>query len=367
MRLDRVQRVMSREEIKGILLFDPFNIRYLTGYKPGGVLGSSVAVLSQEKEPWLIVPQAELKLATSSSWFQNIFGYHRQGTPETKHTLFNRLQEAIEQHKLQSIDIGVELNYISARRFEELKRLLPDAGFKNITASLNDLRMIKDEAEIEKLKTATQIAENGVRAALEFVQPGISEIEVAAEVERTLRRAGATGTGFPTVITTGPRTSCSYAPASRREIGPFESVIISVSAISDDYCSNVTRTVMTGKPSKKFVTLFNCAQDAIAKTQNQLTPETIVRDVALRIQRIAEERECLPYLHDTHGSSVGLQPFEPPHFIVSNETPLRPGMVFTIECGLFKPDVGGVYLSNTNVFHRDGTFETLNQIPLETI
>jgi Xaa-Pro dipeptidase len=367
MRLERIQRVMSREEVDGTLLFDPFNIRYVTGYKPGGVRGGSVVVLSQNREPWLIVPQSEYEQARSSSWFRNIQAYRRQGPNGTRSTLFDRLQEAAEQLKLQSVDLGVELDFISAIRFEELKRLLPDAGFKNITSSVIELRMIKDEAEIEKLQTATQIAENGVRAAIEFIQPNISEIEVAAEVERTIRRAGATGTGFPTVITTGTRAKCAYTPASRHEISPFEPVIISVSAVYDDYCSNITRTVVTGKPDKQFISFFDCAQNAVQKTQNQLTPDTLFRDVALSIRRIVEHQELLPHLLDSMGHGVGLQPIEPPFPTATNETPLRPGMVFNIETGLYKPKLGSVRLSNTIIYHKTGNFEILNQIPLDTI
>jgi len=332
-----------------------------------GASGSAAAVLSQDKEPWLIVPQGEYEQARSASWFRNIKAYSRHELDGIGNSLFDPLKEVVDQLKLKSVDLGVELNYIPAIRFEELKRLLPDAGFKNITSALTDLRMVKDEAEIEKLQFATQIAENGMRAAIEFIQPNISEIEVAAEVERTIRRAGATGTGFPTVITTGSRSRYRYTPASRHEISPFEPVIISVSAIYDDYCSNITRTVITGKPNKKFVSFFDCAQNAVLKTETQLTPETLIRDVALGIRRIVEHHDLLPYLLDSMGNSVGLQPIEPPVIHVTNESPLRPGMVFNIEASLFKSDIGGVCLNNTIVYHRSGSFEVLNQIPLETI
>jgi len=89
--------------------------------------------------------------------------------------------------------------------------------------------------------------------------------------------------------------------------------------------------------------------------------------VALNIRRIADHHEFLPHLHDSMGNNIGLQPTEPPIIHVSNEKPLRPGMVFNIEAGLFKPNLGGVCLSNTIVYHKSGSFEILNQIPLETI
>ena len=367
MRGDRVQRMMTREEINGILLFDPFNIRYLTGYKPACVAGSSVAILAPDIEPWLIVPQEEDELAKANSWFRNVLSYSPQAKEGIHSAFLGCIHDAIEQHNLQAVDIGVELDFVSARRFEDVKRLLPDAGFKNITMPMNELRMVKDEVEIEKIQSAIQIAENGLLAALEFIQPGISEIEVAAEVERTLRRAGATNTGYPTVIASGNRASCPYAPASRREIGANELVVISISAVNDDYCSNITRTIVTGKPNKKQHALFKCALDAVSAAQNQLNPETLVRDIALSIRRIEEDRGYLEFLFQQMGNGVGLQPHEPPHVSTSNETPILPGMVFTIEAGFFDPGVGGVHLGNMILCQKDGIHTILNQIALDLV
>jgi Xaa-Pro aminopeptidase len=368
MRLDRVQRVMTREETSGILLFNPFNIRYLTGYRPTCVNGASVAVLGQDTEPWLILPETELDLANAKSWFDHIHTYTpSQDEGSSQSTFLNCIQEAIENHNFQSVDIGVELDFISARRFEELKRLLPDAGFKNISRSIAELRMIKDDVEIEKIQRAVQFTEHGLRAAIEFIQPGITEIEVAAEVERTLRKAGATNTGYPTVIASGPRAACPYAPASRREIASDEFVIISVSATNDDYCSSLTRTVMTGKPNKDQLAFYECARDAIIAARNQLNPETLVRDIALSIRRIADDCGFLKCLMHQMGSGIGLQPIELPLISPTNEGLLLPGMVFTIEASLFKPNRGGIRLGDTVAYQKDGNYHTLNQIPLQTV
>ena len=367
MRGDRVQRMMTREEINGILLFDPFNIRYLTGYKPTCAAGSSVAVLAPDKEPLLIVPHEEHELAKANSWFRNVLSYSPQQKEEIHSPFLGCIHDAIDQHNLQAVDMGIELDFVSARRFEDLKRLLPDAGFKNITVPMNELRMVKDDIEIEKIQSAVQIAENGLLAAIEFIQPGISEIEVAAEVERTLRRAGATNTGYPTVIASGNRATNPYVPASRREIGAGELVVISISAISDDYCSKITRTIVTEKPSKKQQGLFKCAFDAISAARNQLNPETLVRDIALSIRRIAEDKGYLEFLSQQMGSGVGLQPHEPPSVSTSNETPLLPGMVFSIETGFFDNNIGGVHLGDMVLCQKDGAFTTLNQISLDLI
>jgi len=367
MRLDRAQRIMTREDINGILLFDPFNIRYLTGYKPTGILGSSIAVLVRDAVPLLIVPQAEFDLAQTMSWFRNVKPYQPQAGASVQSALLDSIQATIEQHNLRTMDFGIELNFVSARRFEEIKRVLPDAGFRNISTSMAELRMVKDEAEIEKLKIAFQIAENGLRAAMEFIRPGISEIEVAAEVERTVRKAGATHTGYPTVIASGSRAGCPFVPASRREIGTNEFVVISVSAVNDDYCSNLTRSVLTGKPSKKQQALFKCARDSVATAQSTLNPDTLSRDIALCIRRIADDRGYLPHLDSQLGSGVGLQPLELPIISPTTETPIVPGMVFTIETGLNVPTIGGVRLGDTIVFKKEGGYETLNHIPLETI
>ncbi len=366
MRVDRAQRILTRDEINGMVLFDPYNIRYLTGYKPAEMLGSSAAVLVQDAEPCLIVPQGESDLAQKESWIRDIQTYHSLISEKVQSPLLNHVQDVFGRFNLRSGDIGVELQHVSARRFEELKRLLPDAGFKNISGSLAELRMIKNESEIEKIQTAVQITENGLRAAMEFIKPGISEIEVAAEVERIIRKAGATLTGYPTVIASGPRAGCPYAPASRREIGVDEFVVISVSAINDDYCSNISRTVMTGKPSKKHNSIFKCARDSINTARNQLNPGTLARDIALNIRRSVDDRGFLQLLDTQMGNGIGLQPLESPVISPTDETQILPGMVFTIETGLGIAEKGGVRLSDTIAYLNDGEFVTLNQIPLDT-
>ncbi|MFX1564615.1 MAG: M24 family metallopeptidase [Promethearchaeota archaeon] len=367
MRLDRAQRIMTREELKGMLLFDPFNIRYITGYKPTGILGNSVAILVRDANPLLIVPEAECEFAQAESWFRDVQSYQPQMTNATNTAIIEALQTALENYNLRSVDIGIELNHISARRFEDIKRLLPDAGLRNISTALSELRMIKDEVEIEKIKTAFQIAENGLRAAIEFIRPGISEIEVAGEVERTLRKAGATQTGYPTVIASGPRAGCPFVPASRREIGSKEFVVISVSAVNDDYCSNLTRSVLTGKPTKKQQALFECAKDSVTTAKNTLSPETLVRDIALCIRRVTDDRGFLKNLDSQLGSGIGLQPLEAPYISPTEETPILPGMVFSIETGLTVPGIGSVRLGDTIVCQKAEEYETLNQISLETV
>lgn len=367
MRLDRAQRLMTREEINGILLFDAPNIRYLTGYKPILTCGESAAVLGQDGEPCLIVPQAEFTLAKARSWISNVQPYGIKTDAGKLPTLANRIQEAIENLNLPSALIGVELNYVSARRFEELKRQFPDAGFKDVSMTVAELRMIKDEAEIERLTSAVQIAEYGVRTAIELIQPGITEVEVAAEVERTLRKAGANQTGYPTVIASGPRAECSYAPASQREISADEFVIISLSAVYDDYCSNLTRTVMTGKPNKKKRRFFECARDSLHLTRNQLIPGIQARDIAQAIRKIAIERDLAIHLLDTMGNSIGLQPIEPPIFTVNNEAPILPGMVFCIESNFYHSELGGIRLGDTIVHQKDGSYTLLTQVPLDTV
>ncbi len=369
MRLSRVKRIMTREEVKGILLFNPFNIRYLTGHKPTEGLGSSVVILTQDEAPWLIVPQLELELA-KSSWIQNIRTYYSNPPSSSdvdSPTLEDCIREVVKSLNLTSHVMGVELDFITARWFEELKRFFPDAGFKDISSVMTELRMVKDEAEIERLKVALKIAECGIRTAIEVIQPGITEIEVAAEVEHTLRKAGAMGTGYPTVIASGPHTKSPYAKASTREIRAAEFVVIAISAIYQEYCSDVARTVITGKPTKSQHELFECARNSIEAAIDQLTPGINCRDIALSVYSNVEEQGYAANLFGTLGHNIGLQPREPPLFTFDNDKPIIPGQVFCIEAGLHLSKVGGVYLSATVCHQRDGSFTLLNEVPLTTV
>jgi len=367
MPLDKAQRVMKREEVHGILLLDPFNIRYFTGYKPLTAYSASAAVIGEKGDLWLIVPDVEVELARAKSWFRNVQPYSMRAEEGKGSGLLDRIREAAEASGLMSGVMGLELSYVSARRFEELKRRFPDAGFKDVSSAIADLRMVKDEAEIERLTAAVQIAESGVRTAMEFIQPGITEIEVAAEVERTLRKAGATQTGYPTVIASGPRAGYPYSPASRREIEADEFVVIAVSAVYDDYCSDLTRTVITGKPNDRKQQLFEWALKSIKLAEDQLKPGIRVSDIATTMRKAAENGGFTSSFSDVVGHSIGLQPWEPPVLTTTNETPIIPGMILCIESGIFQAALGGVRLGDTVLHQKDGSYTFLNQIPLDTV
>ena len=360
---------MTREEVDGVILFNPFNIRYLTGNKPTEGLDSSVVILTQDEAPWLIVPQLETELA-KSSWIKNIRTYN-SNPPSSSEVESPKLEDCIqgvvEGLDLSSRVMGVELDFITARRFEELKQLFPDAGFKDISTTLSELRMVKDEAEIERLKVALKIAECGVRTAIEVIQPGITEIEVAAEVEHTLRKAGAMGTGYPTVIASGPNARCPYARASNREIRVAEFVVIGISAIYQEYCSDIARTVITGEPDKDQRQLFDCARTSVEVAVEQLTPGINCRDIALSVYSNVEEMGYSETLFGNMGHSIGLQPREPPLFTFDSDTQITPGQVFCIETGLHHPKLGGVYLNSTVVHYMNKSFQVLDEIPLSTI
>jgi len=370
LRLDRAQRVMAREEISGLLLFNPFNIRYLTGHMPS-MEHRAAAVLALEGDPWLIVPHLELEQAQERSWIRNVQPCSPYPSSVARKDelppLMERVREALESLNLSSAVIGVELDHLSARRFEELKQLFPDAGFKDVTSAITELRMVKDEGEIERLAAALQIAECGVRTAIEFIRPGVSEIEVAAEVEHTLRRAGAAQIGFPTVIASGPRSAIPHAPASRREIGTDEFVVITVSAVYDEYCSVVARTVVTGQPSEKQRRLFECVRDTMETTLEQISPSLRAGDMDLAARKFAAECGYATHFLDAVGHGVGLQPREPPLLVSGNDSLLMPGMVLCLEPALYLQGLGGVRLGDTIVLQQGGGYNLLNGIPLDTI
>jgi Xaa-Pro aminopeptidase len=367
MPLDKAQRIMKREEVHGILLLDPFNIRYLTGYTPLTAYSASAAVIGEKGEPCLIVPDVEVELTRTKSWVRNVQPYSLMAEEGKGSGLLDRIKDAVEASGLMSGVMGIELNYVSARRFEELKHLFPNAGFKDVSSAIADLRMVKDEAEIERLTAATQIAESGVRTAMEFIQPGITEIEVAAEVERTLRKAGATQTGYPTVIASGARAAYPYSPASRREVGANEFVVIAISAVYEEYCSDLTRTVTTGKPNDHKQRLFEWALKSIRLAEDQLKPGIRVSDIATTMHKAADSGGFASPFSDVVGHSIGLQPREPPILTTTNDTPIVPGMILCIESGSFQANLGGVRLGDTILHQKDGSYTILNQLPLDTV
>lgn len=227
-------------------------------------------------------------------------------------------------------------------------RLAPAGG------SLEELRQIKDEDEIAIMREAADVADRAFAHVLGYIRPGVTEMDVAAELEMFMRKAGASGPSFDTIVASGERSALPHGVASRRVIGSGEFVTLDFGAFYQGYCSDLTRTVFVGEPTDKHREIYAIVKEAQAYALEHLKPGMTGREGdALTRDIIARYGYGDNFGHGT-GHGLGMDIHESPRLSATCDTVLQPGMVVTVEPGIYVPGFGGVRIEDDVVMTETG-------------
>lgn len=220
------------------------------------------------------------------------------------------------------------------------------------------LRKVKDAEEIALIREAAKLTSEGMEAAYEVLAPGMREYEVAAEIEYAMRKRGSYGTAFESIIASGVCSAFPHGGCSDRIICEGDLVVVDVGATYRFYRSDMTRTLVAGKPSEKQEKLWRTVKAAHGKAFDAIKPNVKAKDVdgaARKIIEAAGYGEC--FVHGL-GHGVGLEVHEPPSLSVSSKEVLAAGNVVTDEPGIYLVGYGGIRIEDT-VLVRENDAEKL--------
>jgi Xaa-Pro aminopeptidase len=247
-----------------------------------------------------------------------------------------------------------------------LKEALPQAELVPQSKLVLELRSIKDANELEKIRQAIKLADDAFAHMLHFVEAGQTEEEISLELEFTMRREGASGGSFDFIVASGLRSSMPHGVASSKKVEVGDLLTMDYGAIFQGYCSDITRTLCFGEPTEKQQEIYEIvlrAQKAGIAALKPGIPGKEVDAVARQVITDAGYGDCFGH---GLGHSVGLAIHEGPNLNLREERILQPGMVITIEPGIYIPDWGGVRIEDMAVITENGC-EVLTQAPKEFI
>jgi len=243
--------------------------------------------------------------------------------------------------------VGIESERLTVAGRRQLSNLLP-AGFRlRETGGLVErLRMVKDADEIECLRKAAALGASLFDSALKTIRPGVKETEVAAEMEYVARLAGATEMSFPTIIAAGKRSALPHGRASTAAIPARGFVVCDFGAILAGYCSDRTRTVHVGRPGSEARRTYKAVQEAQRAAIAAVKPGVSVGDVDREPRKILKNSNLARFFTHSTGHGVGLEIHEAPRVAAGQSEMLCPGMVITIEPGVYVTGQGGVRIED---------------------
>jgi len=251
--------------------------------------------------------------------------------------------------------LGIESEHFTLGEKKRLNELLPSrVKLKDAPSTVERLRLIKDDQELALIREAVHLGARLFDRAIEVLKPGIKEVEVAAEMEFAARKAGADGMSFDTIIASGPRSALPHGRASSQPIKPGAFVVCDFGVILSGYCSDQTRTVWVGDASAKARKVYDAVKEAQQAAIDAVRAGVTAGEVDGAARKSLTEAGLGKYFTHSTGHGVGLEIHELPRVANGQKEILKPGMVITIEPGVYFPGKWGVRIEDMVVVTAGG-------------
>ncbi len=251
--------------------------------------------------------------------------------------------------------LGIESEHFTVAEKKRLNQLLPSGvTLKDAPSTVERFRLIKDDQEIALIRGAVQLGAKLFDRAVEVLRPGMKEVEVAAEMELTARKAGADGMSFDTIIASGARSALPHGRASSQAIKPGAFVVCDFGVILSGYCSDQTRTVWVGNAPAEARRTYEAVKEAQQAAIEAVRAGISVGEVDEAARKSLGKAGLGKYFTHSTGHGVGLEIHELPRVANGQKEILKPGMVITIEPGVYFPGKWGVRIEDMVVVTTHG-------------
>jgi len=349
-RLSIVKEKMTEMGVDAAIVFDDLNIFYLTGFPRGRAL-----ILTLDGDPILIVPELEFDEADET------FKFGRIVCMKANLSLSDIITSILNEYKCVNKNIALERRYVTVELYLNLIKKLNIPDPIDFSQCIIQVRSIKDSDEINLIKKALKISEESIEYALDRIHEGMSEIELAGEIEYAMRKAGAEGYAFNSIVASGPRSAYPHGSTTSRKIRDGDLIVIDVGAKYCGYSSDITRTIVFGSINEHIKNIFNVIIEAMDSAISKLSASVTGAEVDEAARKVIEKNGYGKYFTHSLGHGVGLAVHEEPGLNPRNTSRLSNGNVVTIEPGIYIRGVGGVRLEDMAVV-REGGCEVLNSL-----
>jgi len=351
-RLDGLAAQMKRARLDGLLVTHPADWYYLTGFsgecglllveRRGVTLITDGRFMTQSREETRAVRVVEQQGALMSFAGQFLRGKRRKR-------------------------VGFDAARLTVAQFAQLRKAAGrQVAWAPAPSLVAGLRARKDATELARMRQSAILAGHVMQRAIRELKPGVTENEIAAEIEYQMRQGGASGPAFESIVAFGERAALPHARPTAKRLRKNELVVLDLGAILAHYCSDITRTVYVGRAPARVKRWYLAVLEAQMAAIASVRAGVACGDVDAAARQVLARHKLDRYFTHSTGHGLGLEVHEDPRLARGQPTRLEPGMVVTIEPGVYLPGVGGIRIEDDVAVHPEKT-EVLTRIPRDLI
>jgi len=352
-RLLKLNALLESEGLDAAFITLPKLVYYFTGFYSEPHERLMVLVCEKGEEPFLFVPVLDHEKASRTSSVSRIYSHRDEENPF----------EALKRHLKAGISrIGIQAEHMNVKRYHALMEMTGASAAIELEPHLTPMRVIKSDSEIAVMKRAIHCIEEVIRTTLPMIKPGITELDVVAEMEYRMKKLGAEGPSFETMVLAGEKSGLPHGVPSQDVIREGELLLIDAGVFVDGYASDITRTFAVGQISEQLQDIYSAVLEANESMIRAGRPGVTIGSLDTAARHVIANKGYGEYFITRAGHGLGLEIHEYPSIYGGNPDLLRPGMVYTAEPGIYMAGLGGVRIED-NVLVTDDGVEVLTSFP----
>ncbi|QUH20686.1 M24 family metallopeptidase [Alkaliphilus sp. B6464] len=336
-RINNLRTLLKDKGLDGILLYKPENRRYASGFT-----GSTGYALITKNDAKFITDFRYLDQASTQCNGYEIVEINNQ---KTITDVLNRLDLG---------KLGIEEDFMTYGQYSDFSNRLVKTELIPLEGALVDLRSVKTLDEVEYIEKAASIADEAFNHILNFVKLGMTELDIALELEFFMKKRGANKLSFESIVASGKRSSLPHGVATSKILEAGDLITLDFGCVYNGYCSDMTRTFVLGKANNKQKEIYNIVLEAQRTSLEAVKPGITGEELDGIARKIISDKGYGQYFGHGLGHGVGLEVHELPHINVRGKVPMEPGMIITIEPGIYISDFGGVRIEDLVLVTGDG-------------
>ncbi|WP_027624686.1 M24 family metallopeptidase [Clostridium lundense] len=349
-RIEKLREKMKEKGLNGVLLVGDPNRNYISGFTGD----ESFAVIGLDRAVFI----------TDSRYTEQAMAQVKGlEVKQYKGKIEEFLKDVVEELRIKTL--GFEENILTFDKYITYKDKL-NCELVPMEGMVEELRIIKDSDEVAAIKKAAAIADEAFIKILQFVKPGMCEREVGVELEYWLKRFGASGLSFPSIVASGERSSLPHGQPTDKVIRMGDFLTLDFGCVYNDYCSDMTRTIVMGNATEKMTEVYNVVLKAQEEALKAYKPGITGAEVDKVARDVIKKNGYGDYFGHGLGHGVGREIHENPRVSPMGNTILKPGMIVTDEPGIYLPNEFGVRIEDLILITESGC-EVLSKSPKNMI